>query len=253
MLPRSVDRLSSLIKPGDLVLDVGGWACPFNRADYILDAEPFETRGFYAKHPSSGMPAFQGPKEERFTQATWIQRDICSQEPWPFHDKQFDWCICSHVLEDIRDPLGVCREMSRVAKRGYIETPSRMWETCRGCEDESIAGLAHHRWLIESTGPNTLKFWMKFHSIHSRWRYSFPPSVLRGLTEEQKTMTLWWEGSINAEEVYIHELEDRRTFFEEYVQRHYPYPSGLLALDNVLHELDTLRRRIRNRIRRHIG
>jgi hypothetical protein len=31
--------------------------------------------------------------------------------------------ICSHTLEDIRDPLWVCSEMIRIGKAGYIELP----------------------------------------------------------------------------------------------------------------------------------
>lgn len=44
------------IKPDDIVLDVGGWACPFNRANWILDAEPYETRGFYGQNFQLSFP-----------------------------------------------------------------------------------------------------------------------------------------------------------------------------------------------------
>ena len=47
MLEPNVQKLLSELQPTDQVLDVGGWACPFNRAQWILDAQPFETRGFY--------------------------------------------------------------------------------------------------------------------------------------------------------------------------------------------------------------
>ena len=47
MYEPNVDRILSLVRPGDVVLDVGGWACPFNRANIVVDAEPFETRGYY--------------------------------------------------------------------------------------------------------------------------------------------------------------------------------------------------------------
>src|SRR6516164_2319087 len=104
------------------------WACPFNRANYVLDVEPYETRGFYT---TFGGPAFQGPEREQFTKETWFQRDLCERKPFPFRDKELDFVICSHTLEDIRDPLWVCSEMIRIAKRGYIEVPSRIAETCR--------------------------------------------------------------------------------------------------------------------------
>jgi hypothetical protein len=115
-----LDRLS----PADTVLDIGGWARPFNRANFVIDAEPYETRGYYGP----GLPAQGGP-QEYFSKQSWCQRDICSRVPYPFADKSIDFVICSHVLEDIRDPLWVCAEMVRIGKRGYIEVPSRVAES----------------------------------------------------------------------------------------------------------------------------
>ncbi|MEE8275687.1 MAG: methyltransferase domain-containing protein, partial [Alphaproteobacteria bacterium] len=64
---------------------------------------------------------------ERFTGDTWVVMDVC-KGGWPYVDNWFDFAIFSHLLEDVRDPLTVCRELSRVAKRGYIEVPSRARE-----------------------------------------------------------------------------------------------------------------------------
>ena len=47
-------------------------------------------------------------------------------EPLPFPDGSFDFIYCRHTLEDIYDPMWVCREMGRVGRAGYIETPSRV-------------------------------------------------------------------------------------------------------------------------------
>ena len=122
-----------------------------------------------------GGPISQGGDTECFSEDTWLQRDICSREAFPFRDKSIDFAICSHTLEDIRDPLWVCSELIRVAKRGYIEVPSREWETCRGSERPNEVGLSHHRWLIDVSGKR-LRFLMKFHLIHSHWRFSLPRS-----------------------------------------------------------------------------
>jgi SAM-dependent methyltransferase len=42
----------------------------------------------------------------------------------PFRDASFDFVCCSHVLQLIDDPLRACRELMRVAARGFIETPT---------------------------------------------------------------------------------------------------------------------------------
>jgi ubiquinone/menaquinone biosynthesis C-methylase UbiE len=62
----------------------------------------------------------------------------------PFEDKSVDFLICSHTLEDLRDPIRVCREINRVAKAGYIEVPSRAMETIFGLEHRGYPGYYHH-------------------------------------------------------------------------------------------------------------
>src|SRR5258708_18990361 len=100
MLARSRKRILEQLGDTDLVLDVGGGASPFARADWVIDLLAYEERGLYGPEPD--------PPAERFTPATWVQRDICAREPWPFADGQFDFSVCSHTLEDVRDPVFAC-------------------------------------------------------------------------------------------------------------------------------------------------
>jgi hypothetical protein len=94
-----------------------------------------------------------------------VQWDLCDRRPWPFTDKQFDFASCTHVLEDLRDPVWVCSEMMRVAKAGYIETPSRILEQSLGVEHPLYAGFYHHRWLV-SVEDGVLCFRFKPHLLH---------------------------------------------------------------------------------------
>jgi SAM-dependent methyltransferase len=201
-------------KPDARVLDVGGWASPFNRANWVLDSEPYDTRGYYGK---VGLPPSQGWGPEQFTRERWVQRDICAREPWPFEDKFFDLAVCSQTLEDVRDPLFVCSELLRVARAGYIETPSRVAETCRGWESRRIAGLSHHRWLVDISG-NHVQFTMKYHIIHEDFELSFPPAYFRRLKPEDRIAALFWEGSFTFGESLLHgpaQREDLRRFVAE--------------------------------------
>lgn len=213
--------------PGELVLDVGGWACPFNRAQWVLDSEPYETRGFYR---TFGGAASQGGEREWFSKSTWVLRDLCDRTPWPFANNQFDFVVCSHTLEDLRDPLWVCAEMIRVGKRGYIEVPSRIQESIRGLERPGMVGLSHHRWLVDMEN-GSLRFLQKFHFIHSHWRYALPRSFGRGLGPERRVQWLFWEGSFEFSETFIHGLAAQEAVLEAYVQKVHPYPDWLLQAD----------------------
>src|SRR6266480_180751 len=175
MRAASVERLMAELSDDDLVLDVGGWIQPFTRADWVIDLMPYETRGRFGA---------QGGDAERFGPDSWIERDICDHEPWPFEDNQFDFVTCAHTLEDVRDPVWVCHELNRVARAGYIEVPSRLEEHTYGFQGPWV-GWGHHRWLID-IGDNRIEFVMKHHVIHGPEANFFPSTFYETLSEEQK-------------------------------------------------------------------
>jgi hypothetical protein len=184
VLPSSVSRILEVLGDDDRVLDVGGWARPFSRADWVIDLLPFETRGMYGWDGD--------PESERFSAETWVQRDVCDRVPWPFDDGQFDFAVCSHTLEDVRDPLWVCSELTRVARAGYIETPSRLEEQTYGVHGPWV-GWSHHRWLVEEDRRGGLVFALKPHVLHGRPTAQFPTRFLAALNPEDRVVTLWWE------------------------------------------------------------
>jgi hypothetical protein len=222
------------LRAEDVVLDIGGWARPFNRADFVMDQEPYESRGHY------GLPA-QGGERERFSRESWIRRDICERTPYPFADKSVDFVICSHTLEDLRDPLWVCSEMIRIGRAGYIEVPSRLVEACRGVEPGQV-GFSHHRWLIDMT-PGEIRFMMKYHTIHSHWSLSLPRRFRRRLGEEQTVQWMFWTGSFAYGERIIHGPDNIRSELRSYVQRVHPYPGWLTAADRAARRTGSLARR----------
>jgi len=157
----NIKKVLSKIKENDLVLDIGGWTKPLSRADYVLDYNPYETRGKMG-HIGKGA--------ERFSKNTWIVHDICSRKPFPFKDKQFDFVFCSHTLEDIKDPSWVCSEINRIGKAGYIETPSRWIESKKGISGSlkyprKLAGHFNHLWFVEVIN-NELLFTTKTPLVH---------------------------------------------------------------------------------------
>jgi SAM-dependent methyltransferase len=192
VFPDALDRVLAL--PEDaLVLDVGGWAGPVNRADWVIDLMPYASRGAL-------MPDGFGPGPERFSADRWVISDICGATPWPFADDFFDFAICTFTLEDVRDPIRVCAEMSRVAKAGYIEVPSLLDELSWMIPEPGGGrwlGHDHHRWLC-TLGGGELVFLSKFHSLHSRRSLRIPPRWARQLTVEDRVLSHFWTRSLPA-------------------------------------------------------
>ncbi len=220
MFKKSVGRILSKIGENDRVLDVGAWAMPFPRADYVIDILPYETRGRQGNVYDD---------KERFTEKTWIIRDVCDREPFPFPDKFFDFAICSHVLEDIRDPIFVAKELRRISKRGYIETPSRLIEQTRGVQHPNLCGYHHHRWIVENW-PEKLSFTFKDHLLYESWRYHLHPRMLKRMTESDKVMVFFWENHFEVEERFEFETAEMCLEFEAFQRKHRSYSKARYAL-----------------------
>ncbi len=228
MLEKNCKKILKLISPTDKVLDIGGWSIPFNRANYVIDLMPYATRGIHG---------FQGPRKEYFSKSTWILQDISSRKLLPFKNKEIDFVICSHTLEDIKDPIFVCSEIMRVGKRGYIEFPSRTVETIMGMEGEHFAGYSHHRWLIDIV-DDMIIFRFKNHFIHHSWKYHLPKSYLKKLKPEDHVSYLFWENNFKYEEVITNSSLNTRGEMEEFVKNKKAYPpifNALNAFDSRVH------------------
>ena len=174
---------------GGRVLDVGGATNRLPRADVVIDVLP----------------------------GADVVRDICDREPWPFGDDEFDFAICSHTLEDVRDPIWVCAELQRVARAGYIEVPSRLEEQSWGVQGEWV-GWSHHRWLIDVSG-DALVFGHKSGAVH-RPGFHFPAGFAKTLTPERRVQWLWWEGSFDARERIFTDIPEHDAWLAAPVEAH---------------------------------
>ena len=211
ILRSNLQRLRKKASTGR-VLDVGGWYRPFNLATHVLDLLPYATR-------RTGEP-LDPEDSERFTEATWLVGDACTS-PWPYPDKFFDFIVCSHLLEDVRDPIAVCREMVRVGRAGYIETPSRCreiftkerWSGLRALKGGMPEiGFYHHRWFVELEGTH-LRFTPKTVALtESRQNYLTRRDIGRKLTEAESGLGLFWEGGFSWEEVFADPRDDYAAF-----------------------------------------
>jgi SAM-dependent methyltransferase len=121
-------------------------------------------------------------------------------DPLPYPDKSVDFLYCRHTIEDMHNPTLLLREINRVAKAGYVETPSPLAEFCRGtgCEGGD-RGYRHHRWIgWSNSGCFCLlpKYPVIEASIVSQ---EFEARIIRDLST---TPALWnsyfpWDGQLN--------------------------------------------------------
>jgi SAM-dependent methyltransferase len=230
VLAASRERILRDVDEAALVLDVGGWARPLSRADWVIDLMPYATRGRY------GEP---DPEPERFTRESWVVRDICAAEPWPFDDDSFDFVVCSHTLEDVRDPIRVCAEICRVGRAGYVEVPSRLEEQAFGVEGP-WAGWGHHRWLIDLS-PGRIEFVFKSAVVHGREGCALPGDLGETLSAEERVQFMFWTGGFEFSE---------RTFFDgDELERYLAEPLRP-QLARLEARRPTRRRSLRRRLRR---
>ncbi|TWA53121.1 methyltransferase family protein [Azospirillum baldaniorum] len=121
------------IRPGERVLDIGSGHMPFPLATHLADIAT--TDDGYGR---AGVPF------------RWIEDKPVFEVPLEntgFADKEFDFVYCSHVLEHATDPEKACAELIRIAKRGYIETPSPAKDFFL-----QMAGVSNHRWSVDLEG-----------------------------------------------------------------------------------------------------
>lgn len=106
-----------------LVLEVASGARPYWRSNVLLDK-------------------FVLDNSERSGDVT-VDRDfvVADVNKLPFKDKAFDFVIARHVLEHLPEPENFLRELERVAKAGYIETPSSI--------SEDMGGWDCHLWDVD--------------------------------------------------------------------------------------------------------
>lgn len=199
ILQRNLRRVGDQAARAGRVLAVGASRGLLHAATHVIDSSSYDPT----------VPPLDPHNARRSIPATWTEADVCAT-PWPYPDKYFDFSFCSHVLEAVRDPLAVLREISRVARAGYIETPSRAREIFVAASYPRLsawlgrrpaAGFPNHRWYVEN--------------VHGRFRFlaktaetvASPDYVLtrrevgRDLTEDESRLGVFWSNRIEGHEL----------------------------------------------------
>lgn len=189
------------VKSGDRVLEVGGGHNPHPRSNVVVDK--------YSDDNTHRSGDILLRKNQQFLNA--------DGEHLPFKDNEFDYVICNQVLEHVPNPTAFLKEQFRVAKRGYIETPSLL--------GEFLFPKASHKWvlmeidnklvLIEKSklffGNPHFDFGELFLDYLSRTSIAY--KMLERTHPDLHTVRIEWEGSFD----FVIEPEDAnlRRYFEE--------------------------------------
>lgn len=115
------------------VLDVGPGNLPFPKATHFLDHPDRVTKKQYSDY-----------RLNKPTQYCDIQTRT------PYHDKEFDFVWCSHVLEHLHHPHWAASEISRIGKAGILIVPSYAKEVMFFWEESD------HKWNIYPPGMPSL-------------------------------------------------------------------------------------------------
>ena len=114
---------------GDLLcLDIACGAKPFPKANVLCDlhVEPVPDRSM-KKLVTGGKPFV-----------------LCSCYALPFKEKAFDFVTSYYLIEHLDDPWRLIRELKRVSKHGYVQSPS--WF------NEFLYGEDVHYWAVFKQG-----------------------------------------------------------------------------------------------------
>lgn len=107
------------IRPQDRVLEIGPGSTPHPRSDVFLELSFDGVQDKIAQRGGGLKDADFGGKPIHYYDGA----------KFPFGDGQFDYVICSHVIEHVADPVSFLSEVFRVGGgHGYIEYPLITYE-----------------------------------------------------------------------------------------------------------------------------
>ncbi|MBU3956525.1 methyltransferase domain-containing protein [bacterium] len=176
---KRTDILNSIkISKEDVVLEIGPGNMPFYRADIYLERDlnnNIERAGDFKMNK------------------TCVLGDAHNL---PFDDKSIDYIFCAQVLEHSDNPREMLKEIIRVGRRGYIETPNFYREL--------LFGWPFHKWIVEIEGDKLVLYENKlpqyfgslFHILQAE---EYSGQIFFNLNFEKFNTVFKWESSFEYE------------------------------------------------------
>jgi hypothetical protein len=147
---QELERLEQLkkINKNYRIIDIGGgkekhYKNKFDFIDAYADFRQVDTSNINLKH-------FNGNIND-LTLWSLIFKDV-------EENGMYDYCICTHLLEDIAFPQFVCDCINKIAKEGILSFPSKYKELSYFELDKKYKGYSHHRWIMTIDDNSILAF-----------------------------------------------------------------------------------------------
>ena len=165
----------------DIGASMGGWSIPY--IDAIVDSNPCVNTNANIR---------------------FFGFDITDPEQWGellqyvCENGKFDFCICTHTLEDIMNPGFVCSQICKIAKEGYIAFPSKYRELSRGLDNSvyNYRGYIHHRWIFTvATETQTLIAFPKINYLDSNAAFD----EIANSSDSVCDLNFFWKDTIEFE------------------------------------------------------
>ncbi|MFZ2412565.1 MAG: methyltransferase domain-containing protein [Candidatus Methanoperedens sp.] len=176
----SLRRLHCPVGKDALVLEIGAGGNPYPRANILLDAYE-ETVERIESSLVKDRPLVLGFAEKL-----------------PFKNKSFDFIIASHILEHSPYPEHFLKELMRVGKAGYIETPDAFFER--------INPFTYHRLEVAGIGSKIRifkkPFWRHDREIVDEYERKLKDRKFIGFISKHPEpfyMRFYWQDSIDFE------------------------------------------------------
>lgn len=165
--------------PNFKVLDIGGSAeytnWSYSVIDYIVDINE---------------PILNNSKIQYFKLNINFENEFNELLDYVNKNGKFDFCICSHTIEDISLPQVLLNNLKHIAKEGFIGIPSKYRELSK--VEGNFLGYIHHRWIY-SIKKNKLIGFPKLNFIDHQKNLT----DLGNPSDDLLDLSFFWENSVS--------------------------------------------------------
>lgn len=187
-------ELIQSIKTTDKVLEIGPGSNPHPRSDILLEYE-FESLDV-AEAQRGYQPVLKTDKPIILYKGNVL----------PFEDNEFDYVICSHVVEHVNDLDQFISEINRVGKSGYLEYPTIYYDY--------VYNIPEHVTFVKNR--NSKIYWMnkdktsltEFQGIQNLFYYSLGQKYWGFVQDLRKYFVEGFEWFDKIESVETSDLKD---------------------------------------------